>query len=267
MITLKQITLTLFSVFILVHLFSANASEWQENQQIKNIFEKAQIKGTFVLYDVNNDSFIGHNEERASTRFIPASTFKIVNSLIGLSVGAVKDVDEILPYGGGEQFLKAWEQDMSLRDAIVISNVPIYQELARRIGLDKMQDGINKLNYGNKNIGSEVDQFWLEGPLEISAVEQVKYIAKLAQKKLPFQSGHQTAVAEILKLEGDDIKTLYGKTGWQTATDPGIGWWVGWVKREGKVYTFALNIDMNSIEDANKRIEIGKLSLQALGIL
>ena len=99
MITLKQITLTLFSVFILVHLFSANASEWQENQQIKNIFEKAQIKGTFVLYDVNNDSFIGHNEERASTRFIPASTFKIANSLIGLSVGAVKDVDEILPYG------------------------------------------------------------------------------------------------------------------------------------------------------------------------
>lgn len=267
MITLKRIVQLVFYTFILSHFFNANAFEWQEKKEITEIFEAAGVNGTFAVYDVSEDRFMGHNGSRASTRFIPASTFKIANSLIGLSVGAVKDVDEILPYGGGEQFLKSWENDMSLRDAIVISNVPIYQELARRIGLDKMQENINKLNYGNKNIGSKVDQFWLDGPLEISAVEQAKYIADLAQNKLPFSSEHQNAVVEILKLEGDDVRTLYGKTGWQTATEPGIGWWVGWVKREGKIYSFALNIDMNDIEDANKRIDVGKKSLKALGIL
>ncbi len=52
--------------------------------------------------------------------------------------------------------MKEWEHDMGLRDAIKISNVPIYQELARRIGLERMKAGVEKLDYGNKDIGEVV---------------------------------------------------------------------------------------------------------------
>lgn len=245
----------------------AQAAEITENPEIKNIFEEARVNGTFVLLDVEKGTLTGFNGKRANDRFIPASTFKIANSLIGLSVGAIKDVDEILPYGGEPQFLEIWEKDMSLRDAIKISNVPIYQELARRIGHKKMQENVKKLSYGNQDIGAEVDQFWLSGPLKISAVEQVQFLSKLAQAKLNFPKKNQQSVIEILELETTDETTLYGKTGWQTATDPGIGWWVGWVKRSGKIYTFALNIDMVDIADAPKRIEIGKKVLKLLKIL
>ncbi len=243
------------------------AAQWIENKAIEKMFSDAEVTGTFVLYDIGADTLTGFNKERANTRYIPASTFKIANSLIGVSTGAVKDVDEILPYGGAEQFIKAWENDMSLRDAIVISNVPIYQELARRIGLERMQENVGKLAYGNMDIGPVVDRFWLDGPLEISAVEQTMFVSKLAKKQLDYDEGHQQAVIEILEIEQGDNWSLHAKTGWQTATDPGIGWWVGWVKRDGKIYTFALNIDMNNIEDEPKRIDLGKAALKLLELL
>jgi beta-lactamase class D len=110
------------------------AFDWQDSPVIGKLFNSSNVKGTFVLYDPGANRFIGHDRVRAGTRFIPASTFKIPNSLIGLSSGAVKSVDEVLPYGGKPQPIKAWEHDMGLREAIKISNVPIYQELARRIG-------------------------------------------------------------------------------------------------------------------------------------
>ena len=121
------------NTFSFIHRYSlifnhASATEWQENSQIAKLFKDAGVEGTFVLFDVSQDSFTGFNHKRAKQRFIPASTFKVANSLIGLSTGAVESVDEILPYGGKSQFIKAWENDMSLRDAIKISNVPIYQE-------------------------------------------------------------------------------------------------------------------------------------------
>ena len=219
-----------------------------------------------MLYDVSADRFIGYNSERANQRFTPASTFKIANSLIGLASGAVKDVDEILPYGGKPQFLKTWENDMSLRDAIKISNVPIYQELARRIGPQKMQENLIKLDYGNKNIGNIIDTFWLQGPIKISAIEQAYFLSKLAKNKLPFPTEMQRQVRDITIFEEKGDKVLHAKTGWTTASNPGIGWWVGWVAHGEKIYCFALNIDMDDIEDANKRIDIGKASLKLLNI-
>jgi hypothetical protein len=103
------------------------------------------------------------------------------------SVGAVASVDEVLPYRSNDPpFSAAWEKDMGLRQAMVVSNVPIYQELARRIGLERMRQGVVKLGYGNKQIGTQVDRFWLRGPLAISAVEQTLFLNRLARKQLPF---------------------------------------------------------------------------------
>ena len=113
--------------------FLAHASDFEESAQVAEVFRNAGMNGTFVLYDVGAGKYVGYNRVRAKKRFVPASTFKIPNSLIGLSAGAVKSVDEVLPYKGHPKpFSKAWEKDMGLREAIAMSNVPIYQELARR---------------------------------------------------------------------------------------------------------------------------------------
>jgi len=189
------------------------------------------------------------------------------NSLIGLATGAVSDVEELIPYGGKPQFLKIWEQDMGLRDAIKVSNVPVYQELARRIGLKRMRENLVLLDYGNRSIGTQVDRFWLDGPLKISAVEQTDFLAKLAQGELPLPGDVQESVQEITLLEKDSNWVLHAKTGWSIASTPDIGWWIGWVVKDGRVFSFALNIDMPNKGDSVKRIELGKASLKILGII
>lgn len=240
---------------------------WQEQPAIAELFQAAGVRGTFVLLDVQDGSLRGHAQARAHTRFIPASTFKLANSLIGLEVGAVKDVEQQLPYGGQPQYLKAWERDMGLREAIKISNVPIYQELARRIGLPVMRAKVRQLDYGNAEIGTQVDNFWLVGPLQISAVEQTRFLARLAQGQLPLRATTQAQVREIARLEQGAGWTLYGKTGVAGSYDPDLGWWVGWVEQGDKLYSFALNIDMPQPDTNGKRIELGKASLRALGLL
>jgi beta-lactamase class D len=237
-----------------------------EEEKLASLFNEAGAVGTFVL--VSEEKLQVHNVTRAETRYVPASTFKIANTIVALEVGSVSNVDEVLPYGGKPQFLKIWERDMSLREALPISNVPIYQELARRTGLEAIKTWLAKLDYGNADPGAIVDRFWLDGPLKISAIEQAQFLQRLATRKLPIQEKTFAQVSDITVTERGPGWVLHSKTGWFMPKDAThIGWWVGWIEKEGAIHTFALNIDMPNEDDAAKRIPLGRKCLAALGII
>jgi len=263
---MKRISILLGVLAASIH--SLSAQTYQEVPELKKCFDDAGVIGTFVLFNVATDRMLVWDEARAKKRFTPASTFKIANSLIGLDIGAVKDVDEVLPYGGKPQRRKEWEHDMGLRNAIKISNVAVYQELARRIGLERMREGVRKLGYGNMELGDVVDRFWLVGPLAISAVEQTQFLDRLVKGSLPVDPKAQTAVKEITLLEKTETYELHAKTGWYAGpTSPQIGWWVGWIERENRVYPFALNFNIQKDADGDKRLSLGRDCLKALGKL
>lgn len=50
----------------------------------------------------------------------------------------------------------------------------------------------------------------------------MRFLAKLAQSKLPVSEGIQESVREIVLLEQEENWQLYGKTGWKNAPDPGV---------------------------------------------
>jgi beta-lactamase class D len=237
-----------------------------ERADLQSVFREQGVTGTFALYDLRADSWTYVDRARAERRYVPASTFKIANSLIALEAGAVADENEIVPYGGKPQPIKAWERDMSLKEAIVVSNVPVYQEVARRVGIERYREWLARLDYGNREPGTVVDQIWLLGPLMISAVEQVRFNVRLARDRLPASSRSQAIVRSILTLETQGPRTLYGKTGWYAAGTPRIGWWSGWVDSGENVHAFCLNIDMPAMADAAKRLSIGRTLLTRLGI-
>ncbi|MEO3785675.1 class D beta-lactamase [Actinocorallia sp. B10E7] len=234
---------------------------------LRAAFREAGVNGTFVLLDVEQKRTTVVDLARAEQRLIPASTFKIPHSLIALETGVVADENEVIPYGGQPQPFPQWEQDMNLRDAVRVSNVPVFQTLARRIGVKREQQWVNRLHYGDREIGAAVDRFWLDGPLEISAVEQTRFLSRLARRQLPASEHHQLTVRELLKVEEKDGYALFAKTGWGTSTEPGIGWWVGWVERDDRVYAFALNIDINADDDTAKRVPLARDLLRTLGVL
>ena len=254
--------------FILIISTTTTLFANELNQKIEEIFSKADTNATFVLYDMQKEKLVIHNQARAQKRYTPASTFKIANSLIGLETKTVKSVDEPLPYIGPENpFIASWKEDMGLRKAITISNVPIYQELARRIGFERMKHYLKSFEYGNADTGEIIDRFWLDGPLEISTLEQVEFLKKLVEEQLPVSKEAQKDVKQILLLESADDYKLYGKTGWQNAPGNGIGWFVGWIENSHGSYVFALNMDMTGANDAPKRISLTKDCLFALGLL
>jgi beta-lactamase class D len=250
----------------LIGIATAGAETIVERPDLEAIFAEQGTLGTFALVDVAAETMTVVNRARAEKRTVPASTFKVANSLIALETGAVRDENEILPYGGKPQPVKEWEHDMGLRDAIRISNVPIYQEVARRIGLARMQSMLDRLDYGNRTIGTVVDRFWLDGPLQISPIEQAHFLARLAKRQLPLSLRTQAIVRDIMRLEERNGATLYGKTGWAVSTKPDIGWLVGWIERGEAVHSFALNIDMATAQEAPKRMAIVKAMLERLRV-
>src|SRR5690625_7241490 len=99
------------------------ATDWQHSFEIEQLFADADVRGTFVLYDVTENKFIVFDRQRAEARFVPASTFKIADTLIGIAVDAAKNVHEFTPFGREPQPCSSREQDMTLGDALLISNV------------------------------------------------------------------------------------------------------------------------------------------------
>lgn len=262
--------LTTALVFVAFAGFSidAFADEILSRDDLHDTLARNGVEGAFAGYDVTAARLFLVNDPRAQQRFSPASTFKIANSLIALETGVVRDENEIIPYRSDDPpFMQEWARDMSMREAIKLSNVPIYQELARRIGLARYREWLTRLSYGNGETGATLERFWLDGSLQISAVEEAHFVAALAQRKLPMSIRAQESVRDILKYETIRDYTIYAKTGWCRACQPQIGWWVGWVARGGRIFAFALNIDITNPKDLDKRIPIAKAILSKLGVI
>ena len=211
--------------------------------------------------------------ERASERFIASSTFKIPNALLAIDRGVASGATQ--PYPGpnpnfevdGAPFLPAvCEGDLTLATALVNSCIPIFQGIARAIDLPTFERAVKQFDYGNEDLrGAVVDRFWLDGPLEISAREQVDFLQRLERGALPVSRRALREVREMLVLQRDRCATLHGKTGYVFTTAPRVGWWVGRLENGRSTYTFALNLDITRPEHAAARVTIGRTILQELG--
>jgi beta-lactamase class D len=244
-----------------------NSTNWQERPDFGKYFQQAGVKGTFLLYDLKQDRYLVYNPQRANTSFIPASTFKIFNSLVALETGVIKDENEVIKWDGVKRKFPEWNKDQTMRSAIAGSVIWFYQELARRIGQEQMQHYINLANYGNRDISGGIDQFWLTGGLRISPKQQIDLLVKLYQNQLPFSQQTMAIVKDIIINEKTNDYTLRGKTGWGWEFTPQVGWYVGYLERGDRVYFFALNVDINKPEDIKARIAITKSILRSMGLL
>jgi beta-lactamase class D len=228
------------------------------------------IHGAFVLYDQNGKSYTRYNAERCAERFLPASTYKIMNSLIGLETGVIPDENYVIRWNGTKYDIPSWNQDHSMKTAIQNSVVWYYQELARRVGKQKMQKYVNAVGYGNDNISGNIDTFWLDGELRISANEQVEFLKRLYKGTLPFSSRTISIVKSILVLEKTEAYQLSGKTGSVQRIKPHIGWFVGYLKTKNNVYFFATNFETISSDGFASGAGAQKMTmsiLRSLGLL
>jgi beta-lactamase class D len=244
-----------------------------EDSSLKKWFDDNKVTGTFALFNNGQGQFTVYNLGRyKDSAYSPASTFKIVNSLIGLQTGKITNEKMVIPWDGkvrmlGNDTATAWNKDLTMEEAFKVSAVPYYQEVARRIGKDTMQQWLDSLQYGTKKITGPIDSFWLNNTLKIRPDEQMGLVKQLYFTQLPFNKTSQEIVKKVMVQEANANYILAYKTGLNhTENGNSLGWVVGWIEENKHPYFFVLNIE--GATNANlKDVRMGMLKgiLKQLG--
>lgn len=220
-----------------------------EVDSIEKYFTANKLTGTFGMFDNGTGKFTVYNMSRyRDSAYLPASTFKIVNALIGIETGRVKDTSAIIKWDGITRKFPEWNQDLTMQSAFTYSAVPWFQELARRIGKDTMQHWLDTLGYAaikkKPVITNNLDTFWLDNTVKITADEQLGLVKKLYFSQLPFQPRSQRLVKEMMKREENANYKLSYKTGWaHTEKNHSLGWLIGWIEENNHPYFFVLQVE------------------------
>ena len=265
----KKHFLLLTSYFLLLlSINSCSVNQAKIDNSLKKYFDANNVEGCFTMFNNSDGKVTVFNMSLDTTRFLPASTFKIVNSLIGLEKGKITDEKMLIKWDGIKRPIKEWNKDMAMEEAFKVSCVPYYQEVARRIGKESMKLWIDSLHYGNMRIEPHIDSFWLDNSLKISPDEQLGLIKRLYFDQLPFQKRTQLIVRDVMLQEENTLYKLFYKTGWGfDEQHNNIGWMVGWVEENRHPYFFVTlirspdaAIDMKAV-----RLNITKGILKQLG--
>ena len=229
---------------------TVTALKWEADTAVifKSFFDKAGLTGTIMILDPEKNRTMGYQPALWDSGYLPASTFKIPNTLIGLEAGVI-DTGYIFRWKGEKRRLPQWERDLTLTEAFRVSCVPCYQEIARKTGLKRMNGYLSKLRFGAMDVNAgNLDLFWLEGSSRITPRQQVDFLERLYREELPLKKSVMQAVRRIMVNEVTAGYTLSGKTGWAVRNGNNYGWFVGWIETKGKVYFIATLVEPKNQE-------------------
>jgi len=260
-----------FCLLVLACLNACSPNNVKIDNSLKSFFDENHVNGTFAMFNNGTGEFTVFNLKRyRDSAFLPASTFKIVNSLIGLQTGKITNDSMVIKWDGVERPVKEWNKDLSMYEAFRVSAVPYYQEVARRIGKDTMQFWLDSISYGTKKITTKIDTFWLDNSLKITPDEEMGLVKRLYFHQLPFFDTYEDIVKRAMLFDDNSNYKLSYKTGWgQNEKGHQLAWIVGWIEENKHPYFFVLNFES---VDANAdipaiRMKILKGILKQLGFM
>lgn len=264
------------SLFIISSLWIAcSPNNVDEDDSLKKYFDEHKVTGSFGMFNNGSGRFTIYNLLQFSdSTYLPASTFKIVNSLIGLETGVVRDDSSMIKWDSITRGRPECDRDMVMVDAFRISCPPWYQQLARRIGEKNMQHYLDTLGYAARKgrfvIKNNIDTFWLDNSAKVTADEQLGLVKRLYFSQLPFQTRTQEIVRRMMLMEDNANYKLSYKTGWGTGANGNqVGWIVGWIEENQHPYFFALQVESpdKNIDMRTVRLSILKSIFKQMGFM
>lgn len=261
---IRKIEMSQMLVFILSLSLTLTLLQAKELPLLAELITKNGVTGVVVIKKVGEKDVYTSDDLKAREEYKPASTFKILHSLIAIDGGYVKEND-VFKWSGNDQGYPAWNKNHNLETAFKVSCVWCYEELERRIGISNYSKYLEEANYGNKKVGKLDTAFWLYGDLKISAFNQINFLESIVKETLPYRKESYSFLKKIMVVDNHQLYKLYGKTGWVDD----IGWFVGYLEKNKQVWIFATRLEgvnsQNGLLAKRKSITIEALKL--LGIL
>lgn len=239
-------------------------------------FADCNVEGSITIYDYNTKKWISSNTDDSHFATLPASTFKVVNTLIALEHGIAEDENHVVKWPGKTDELKYGHRpeiyhDITVKEAFKVSAGWAYREMAKVIGKDYYRKKLSEINYGNVDLSIEDADFWNFGDFAISPVNQIEILIRVYEETLPFKKESFAILKEIMIEESTEDYVLRAKTGWTRVNGKDLGWWIGYVTQDDNVYFFATRIskDLETPNDkfAYCRKQITKQVFRQMGVM
>ena len=239
-------------------------------------FRDGNMHGSTTIYDYKNKKWIFNDPVDANVQSLPASTFKVINLLIALETGVIKDENAVVKWTGNQDTARYGYRpdiykDMTVKNAFEVSAGWVFVELAKKIGKERYRHYLKLCHYGNQDLSEKGTDFWNFGQFAISPKNQVDFLMKVYEEKLPFSKRNMDILKKVMITETNNEYCIRSKTGWTRFNGNDTGWWVGYVERKDNVYFFATRL-IKKRSDVNPnfgpyRKEITKNILKQLQIL
>ena len=256
-----------------ISTYAADETHYQWNSAPKNVSNIdlsayfGKYRGSFVLYDLENDAWSIHDMEHATLRVSPNSTYKIYDALFGLEKGVITPEDSFIAWDGENYPFEAWNADQTLQSAMASSVNWYFQSIDEQLGSAGIYNYIQQIGYGNENMSGDFSTYWLESSLKISPLEQVELLTRLQNNSLGFTPENVNAVKDSICLSSSDAGTFYGKTGTGRVNGQDVnGWFIGYIETTGHTYFFAANIGADSGAAGSSAAEITMSVLSDMNI-
>lgn len=245
----------LLTVYASQHPSYNFSSQNVENIDLSSYFDDS--KGSFVIYDMLNDSYKIYNRDLSTKRVSPDSTYKIYSGLFALEEGIINYNSSEKQWDGTNYYFDSWNKDQTLTSAMHNSVNWYFQELDSQIGYKTLFSYYNKISYGNCNLSAGIKNYWAESSLRISPVEQVILLSELLENKWNFKEENIQAIKNSLFISDTPLGKLYGKTGSGSISGQNTnGWFIGFIEQGENTYCFATNLQNSEYATGSVASEI-----------
>jgi beta-lactamase class D len=113
-----------------------------------------------------------------------------------------------------------------------------------------MKSMLDKIGYPGMDVNpGNIDLFWLEGKSRITPRQQVDFLRRLYENKLPLKREVMNTVKAIMFNERTSEYRLSAKTGWAIRNGNNYGWFVGYFEKAGQVWFFATLVEPKDQEN------------------
>jgi len=218
---------------MVIFAYACSPNNVKNDPNIVKILDSAKVSGTFAIMENGSGQFtITNLTLYKDSSFAPLNTFFAIPILMGLDKGYIK------------HDTSSW---------VSLDSVNYYNSIIEKMGRVNILKTIDSMHYGKGIVSNDLNSFWKNGSLRITADEQLGLIKKLYFGQLAFQKKSQDVFKKMILKEDNASYQLSYIVGANKLITPSF-WIVGYVEENKHPYFFVMHLETKNTQFHNESV-------------